>query len=385
LFFKKEKKLATSLHNKTYMKKQLLIAATALMSLPVFSQITVNRSDFAVGGDWYVLATDTLIDANTATAMRVKGANKTWNLTGWAKRHSIDTTFYADGFTYPGAPAGCNLVSFQRDPLTKEESPNYLMVSNSALRVLIDAGTLTGSGGALKMFQFPSTMGTKFVDSINNYIDMLAADIGIEIPFVDSVRIIYVVKNVSEIDAYGNLILDAGTFSSLRQVIQTQIRVSFKIRNTLTGTWTDLPGGAGLGGFNESTKSYTWVSANGGHPLMEMLEDTAGNVAQIDYVLASSRGLTSKAKEFRLSKALSKVFPVPASDEVTIEWTGTKNGKANLQVYDILGNEVMSAKDYEVLNGLNQISLQVNQLKPGVYFYTLIGEGFERSNRFIVK
>jgi hypothetical protein len=366
------------------MKKHLLIAAASLLSLTAFSQITVNRSDFAAPGDWFVLATDTTIDANTATALRVSGANKTWSLTGWAKRHNVDTTFYADGFTYPAAPAGCNLVSFERDPNTQEEFPTFMMVSNTAWRVIMEAGQMSGSGGAFKVFSFPSTMGTKFVDSVSSFIGLPAAELGIEIPFVDSVRITYVIKNNSEIDAYGNLILDAGTIATLRQKSIMDIKVGFKIRNTLSGTWTDLPGGGGLGGFNESTKTYTWVSANGGHPLLQVVEDTAGMVEQIDYVLASSKGLSSKLAENNGLKAVSNVFPVPSSEQITIEWTATQKGLANVVVYDILGNVVVPSKEYGAHNGLNQINISVNELKPGVYFYSLTGDGFERANRFVV-
>lgn len=366
------------------MKKHILVAAASILSLTAFSQITVNRSDFATAGDWFVLATDTTIDANTATALRASGANQTWNLTGWAKRHNIDTTFYADGASYPGAPMGCNLVSFERDVNTQEEFPTFMVANNASLSVVMDMGPLSGSASTFKVFIFPSTMGTKFADSVTSFIAMPAADFGIDIPFVDSVRITYIIKNNSEIDAFGNLVLDAGTFSTLRQKTITQVNGGIKIRNTLTGTWTDIPGGGGMGEFNESTKSYTWVSANGGHPLLQVVEDTNGMVEQMDYVLASSKGLSSKLVENKALKAASKVYPVPSSEIINIEWTATQKGNASIVVYDILGNVVVPSKEYAANNGLNQIAISVNELKPGVYFYSLTGDGFERANRFVV-
>jgi hypothetical protein len=45
----------------------------------------------------------------------------------------------------------------------------------------------------------------------------------------------------------------------------------------------------------------------------------------------------------------------------------------------------MPAKEVEVTSGLSQLPVNVTNLKPGVYFYTLSGNGMNTSNKFVVK
>jgi hypothetical protein len=113
--------------------------------------------------------------------------------------------------------------------------------------------------------------------------------------------------------------------------------------------------------------------------------DTLGNIVDMTFMLASSRGVASGIKDNKALAHASKVYPVPASDLITIETQASKNSRANLSVYDILGNEVLPSKEVEVTNGLNQLPVQISQLKPGVYFYTLSGNGINTSSRFVVK
>lgn len=363
------------------MKKHILSAALVLGGLTAFSQITIDRSSYAVPGDWFLIATDTTIDVNTSNALKLGGANQSWNLKGWAKRNTVDTTFYADGFTYPGAPAGCNLVSFERDPLTMEEIPSYYNISNTAIRAILEAGPTSGSGGAIKMYQFPSTMGTKFVDSSENYFTILASDFGIELPLIDSLRITYKIKVNSEIDAHGKLTLNAGEFDVIRQVANTNVTVGFKIRNTITGTYSDLPG---FGNVDESSNLYSWLSANGGHPLLTATSDTLGNIFEIEYVLASSRGLTSGLQKVSTQNTI-RVYPNPAKESLSVDLTASQNGVINYGIYDILGNEVLSASNISVNKGLNQIPVDLSGIKAGVYFINLIQGDVKTSQRFIVE
>lgn len=363
------------------MKKHILSAALVLGGLTAFSQITVDRSSYAVPGDWFLIATDTTIDVNTSNALKLGGANQSWNLTGWAKRNTVDTTFYADGFTYPGAPAGCNLVSFERDPLTLEEIPAYYNISNTALRAILEAGPTSGSGGAIKMYQFPSTMGTKFADSSENFFTILASDLGIEIPLIDSVKITYKIKVNSEIDAHGKLTLNAGEFDVIRQVANTNVSVGFKVRNTITGTYSDLPG---FGNVDENTNLYSWLSANGGHPLLTATADTLGNIVEMEYILASSRGLTSGLSKVSAQNGI-RVYPNPAKESLFVEMTATQNGPVSYSVYDILGNEVIAASNLFVNKGLNQISIDLSDVKAGVYFINMVQGEVKTSQRFIVE
>jgi hypothetical protein len=363
------------------MKKQLLSAALILGGLTAFSQITVDKSSYAVPGDWFLLANDTTIDESTSLALKLGGQNKRWDLTGWADRHTKDTTFYADGFTYPGAPAGCNLVSFERDPFTQEETPTYYNISNSALRVILEAGPTSGAGGSFKLFQFPSTMGTKFKDSTVNFFTILASEFGLELPFVDSLRITYLFKVNAEVDGYGKLKLDAGEFDVIRQFVNTTVRVNFLIRNTITGTYSSLPG---FGDVTENVNSYAWLSANGGHPLLTANADTTGSISDIEYVLASSRGLSSGLN--KVSNPIGmRVYPNPAKETLHLDIQSLSCAPAFMRMYDILGNEVIQSSNVVLNKGLNQIPVDLNGIKPGVYFIHLVQGDVISSQRFVIE
>jgi len=367
------------------MKKNILIAAFLAFGFAAQSQITIDKADFAVAGDWFLTADDTLISLTHSADLKVAGANKTWDITSWPNKNNLDTTFYANGFTYPGAPAGCNLVSYTKDPITMEEFPTYLVLNNNGLRYLIEAGTFGGSEGALKAYTFTSTYGTKYKDSLENYFTMLLSDIGLNIPLADSIKIIYKININSEIDGFGTLKMDVGSFDVLRQKMTQTVTTTAKIRNTITGTYIDVPGGLDLGSGDFTSNSYTWMGQNSGQPYLTANEDTLGNITDMNYMVASSRGFSTSLKENKIVRQESKVYPVPAKDQITIETQTSKMVSATLKVYDILGNEVMPAKEVEVTSGLSQLPVNVTNLKPGVYFYTLSGNGMNTSNKFVVK
>jgi hypothetical protein len=363
------------------MKKYILSAGLILGGLTAFSQITVERSSYAVAGDWFLIASDTAIDENTSNALKLAGANKSWDLTGWANRDIVDTTFFADGFTYPGAPAGCNLVSFERDPMTLEELPTYFSINNSALRVILEAGMTSGSGGTFKLMQFPSTMGTAYTDSSVNFLTTLASDFGLELPFIDSVKITYSLKANSVIDGYGKLKMDAGEFDVLRQNLNTIVRVNFMVRNTITGTYSSLPG---FGDITENVSAYAWFSANGGYPLLTANSDTLGNISDIEFVLASSRGLSSGLNKVANQNGF-RVYPNPAKETLRVEVNAVSSESASISVFDILGNEVINMSNIMMNKGLNQFPVDLSNVKPGVYFINFIQGEVKTSQRFVVE
>ncbi len=366
------------------MKKLLLLSAAILNITWGFAQITINRSDFAYAGDWFRTATDTLPTATNSALLKTGGSNKNWDITGWVHQHTKDTIFYANGATYPGAPAGCNIVSFTRDPITKDSTPDFMIVSNSAVKVIFSPGDLGPTQGQLKVVQFPSTMGTNFKDSMSSYETMLATDLGIPAnPLFDSVRIYFSIRVSSLIDGFGKLKTYAGNFDVIRQKLTNNVQISFKIRNKITGTYGDLPSGT-VDNMNETMVMYNWLGANIGEPLLRASEDTLGNIISMDFILSSSRGLSSGFAEHKVAIE-TKAYPNPASDMLTIETQVKQNTSAQITVYDILGNSVLPAIEVNFGSGLNPLPIDISQLKPGVYFYSIKGNGINQSNRFMVK
>ncbi|MDP1727724.1 MAG: T9SS type A sorting domain-containing protein [Bacteroidota bacterium] len=366
------------------MKKTLLITAFLLSLLNVNAQITINRSDIAVAGDWFFTANDTLISASNATLLKAGGANKTWDITGWANKHFKDTTYYSDASKFPDAPAGCNLVSYTIDQVSGDTLPSFMNISNTELKAMIEMGELGIPGNQLKVFQFPSTMGTNFKDSFTGVMTLRIEDFGIPTnPLFDSIRINYGIHINSIIDGWGKLKMAAGLFDVLRQKSIHAVNITFKLRSKITGTYMDASS-LGLSNMQETAATYTWLGKNTGHFLLEANEDTMGVLVDMTYTLASSKGL-SGVREQKAMTSSTKAYPNPASEMITIETQVKQNTMVSLKVYDILGNEVMPETTVNFKPGMNQLPVDIGQLKPGIYFYTLNGNGINTSSKFVIK
>ncbi len=368
------------------MKKHILSLALLATTVAGFAQITVERADFAVPGDWFLMANDYDISANESNALKVAGANKTWSIKGF-ERQDKDTSFYADGNTFPGAPEGCNLVEYTKDPQTGDLLPSFYAIDNNWLKTLIDGSEFGEFSGALKLMKFPSTMSTNFKDSVQSSFTALATDLGFPAnPLFDSAKITFKVKIDAIIDGYGTLQMDAGNFEVLRQKAIQQLDAAFQLRNVLTGKYIDVPLGGELEGLNEKTEGYFWVGKNSGYFYASATTDSNGMVVEVNHMLASSRGVASGLKNLTAGgNTPSKVYPVPATELVTIETEVRKTTKADLVIFDILGNKVIEKNSVEMYVGSNQLPINVQNLKPGVYIFTMEGEGFKTSNKFIVK
>lgn len=67
---------------------------------------------------------------------------------------------------------------------------------------------------------------------------------------------------------------------------------------------------------------------------------------------------------------LSTPYPNPATGEVRIDYSAGKQeyGVALLRLYDFLGKEI---KTLSLKKGSGSIMLDINNLQPGIYFYSL--------------
>ncbi len=72
-----------------------------------------------------------------------------------------------------------------------------------------------------------------------------------------------------------------------------------------------------------------------------------------------------------------KVYPNPASVQVTIEMNGPAKGYT-LTVTDLIGHAVLTIRDLDGLMANNSLTLPVSQLRPGVYFLRFTDKGHSR-------
>jgi hypothetical protein len=78
------------------------------------------------------------------------------------------------------------------------------------------------------------------------------------------------------------------------------------------------------------------------------------------------------------------LYPNPASNSVNVVLNTTKAAKANITVYNMVG-QAIAQLDKNLVNGNNTIKLDISAYNTGIYFVSTIVEGKTYSQKLIVK
>jgi hypothetical protein len=84
------------------------------------------------------------------------------------------------------------------------------------------------------------------------------------------------------------------------------------------------------------------------------------------------------------SISIDQNVPNPASDKTSIGINLPKSGKVSIQLRDALGREVLS-KEFNGKKGIQSLEINIANLKPQVYFYTVKHESGSATKKLIVK
>jgi hypothetical protein len=77
------------------------------------------------------------------------------------------------------------------------------------------------------------------------------------------------------------------------------------------------------------------------------------------------------------------VFPNPVLNELNVEFKIDVPSKSNIEIYDNTGRLVYEGKFENLIVGDNQVSLNISNLKPGVYMLNLNTTNRNNSSWFI--
>ena len=78
-------------------------------------------------------------------------------------------------------------------------------------------------------------------------------------------------------------------------------------------------------------------------------------------------------------------YPNPASDLTIVKVNIRKNTDLTIEVVNMLGQKVMTVDAGAVKPGMNQVELNVSNLTPGVYFYTVRAGDAKVTKKMIVE
>jgi len=125
-----------------------------------------------------------------------------------------------------------------------------------------------------------------------------------------------------------------------------------------------------------TVQSYKWtVSATDGHSVRRAL--AIGTFDRIG-------SLATDGDELPRSTAIASVYPVPASNGISVAYSSHRTQHLTFSIVDVLGRQVSTALDVTASIGDHVENLDVSHLTPGIYFIRVTGLVGVRAKSFLV-
>ena len=78
------------------------------------------------------------------------------------------------------------------------------------------------------------------------------------------------------------------------------------------------------------------------------------------------------------------VFPNPARENISLMFDADAPQDANISIVNLLGQQVMEMRNMNIKKGENQITLNINNITPGIYFINIMNnKGILMSSKFV--
>ncbi len=365
------------------MKKLLIFLLAPALA---HAQITIDNNDMPSPGDTFRVSLGLITNNIDPTPT---GANHTWNYDSLLPIAQTVDTFLSVNQTNPTYsvvfvnlgfnPNRANLAAkgnFSLPPgpgITVTDIYSFYYNSSSQFRQ-------SGFGAHINGIATPVPFDNK--DIIYNFpldfndTDSSDSDLSLNIPGLGYYG--YDQKRVNVCDGWGTLITPFGSFPTLR------------VRSTLYGRDTIhiAATGIGFGQDRPVTNEYKWLGANSGIPLLEITTNIGliggqENVVSIRYrdSLRSVLGVPDDVLQPGVT-----VFPVPASDAVTVDFNLRRDAAVTLTLLDGTGRQVQPPLSDRYPAGQTRVHYPLgNALAPGFYFLGLAVEGKRSMFKILIR
>lgn len=95
------------------------------------------------------------------------------------------------------------------------------------------------------------------------------------------------------------------------------------------------------------------------------------NAEEVDVTSSFSTGIHSDNMDLYFTDGIDAIYPIPASDQMTIVYHLNNSGPVQLGITDILGQSIRSIYSSEKCEGSQSITFDSSALAKGIYFVTI--------------
>lgn len=369
---------------------RIIYSVTLLLSLfghSLIAQSTVTNASFPGLGDTLITATDNMPSISFDAAQT---GEQSWDFTNLEAPFSSSAVF-EDLSTATAADEFPNANAFT---LTVGDVENYYQINDDKIYNLGYYGDDPLGLGFNAVVKFspplverraPVNFGDSFSSETNALIPFAAEDIpfGIldSLPISpDSFRIKINRVIEEDVDSFGSLSLEVGTFSVLKvkKIETVSVRLEAKVPFF---NWQDITDLIGLSDILGETviESHYFISDEAKEVLVDirMNPDAPGELQAVSF---KSGGNITNLDYLNWSRPSAYVYPNPVYFEAKFELMNIPDGEYTLDIYNIIGRKVIQVPvDIE---GTSTIKLDITELRQGTYLYSLTNN---RNKRLFTK
>lgn len=325
----------------------LVLISTVSIAQPVLTATGINP----VVGNTYTLFGSPYVSPGSA------GAGQTWNLSTMTGTTAGLTTVVLPSATTYGASFSSSTVGCNNPTAN---TVNYYKTSATALQ---NSGIASGTTPFIysnfeDFLHFPCSFNDTYVDS-------WAAT------FVSGGYTFYRTGSTTvTADGYGTLITPNGTYTNTMRVHFVQVYQD----SAFVGVPYII---------TYNNDEYMWYR-NGIHvqvASLYTLTSSAGGPYTGGSYVTGTVGIDDAADFI----SASNLFPNPASDQLTVDFTLTESKKVDVQLFNSIGQSVYINQTAQGLQGVNTIQLNVAGLPEGIYFAKILLDGeVGATKRFVI-
>ena len=153
---------------------------------------------------------------------------------------------------------------------------------------------------------------------------------------------------------------------------------------TVTGDSGSIFGWIAFGGVIQGASSGTSVAVKWGNPGSGFVRVRETGINGCFGPLMQQNVVISKKPVNGIEEEKSihnlKVYPVPATKKITIEFASTKNQKGTLELYNIIGERIIQ-QQMQISPGMQQLEVPTDNLMSGIYYVSLYGNDFKLNHK----